>query len=257
MKRTYYIALNTYRELVRSKVLYSVLCFAALMVLASSLFGSVTIGDQVRVIKDFGLMSISLFSVAYAVISGSSLLHKELEKKTIYNILSKPVLRSEFVLGKYFGMLVTTSLMALLMATGLSAFAFLFEGSFDVLLFTATSYMILELVIVCAAALFFSSVVVTPMLAGIFTFCIFLAGRSVSYLHFFMTEGEEQGLVTYAMDALYLILPHLDQLNIMNDVVYGIQPEAGHFFWSLIYSASYAAVLLILASVMFQKREFN
>jgi len=257
MRRTFYIALNTYRELIRSKVLYSVLCFAALMVLASSLFGSVTIGDQVRVIKDFGLMSISLFSVAYAVISGSSLLHKELEKKTIYNILAKPVLRSEFVLGKYFGMLTTTTLMALLMAIGLSAFAFLFEGSFDVLIFAATIYMILELVIVCAAALFFSSVVVTPMLAGIFTFCIFLAGRSVSYLQFFMSESETQGGISYIIEALSVILPNLDRLNIMNDVVYGISPTSGHFLWAFVYSVSYAGVLLIIASMVFERREFN
>lgn len=256
MRKVGTIALNTFRESVRSKVLYSIMFFALLLVCASALFGSVTIGDQVIVIKDFGLMSISLFSVAFAVISGAALLHKELSRKTVYNILAKPVSRAEFVCGKFFGMFATASVLVLMMGAGLSIFALFFEGQFDSYLLQAYLYILLELLIVCAAAIFFSSVVVTPMLSGLFTFGIFLAGRSVRHLLTF-SSGEGGSLLGDLMYWLYWILPRLDLLNVGNDLVYKASISQDHFVWSLVYSIGYTGALLVLATAIFRRREFN
>jgi len=251
------IALTTFRESVRSKVLYSVLFFAVVMVLVSALFGTVTIGDQVRVIKDFGLMSVSLFPVAFAVIAGTSLLSKELAKKTIYNILAKPVRRSEFLWGKYFGMLATTIVMALAMGAGLSAFAWVLEGRIDDALFVGYAFSIMELIVVCAAAIFFSSIVVTPLLSGLFTFGVFLAGRSAEYVLFFIKEKSVNGPLATFLRGLYAVLPHLDLMNFSNALVYGKYPPFDYALFCLLYAMGYAGVLLILAGMIFSRREFN
>lgn len=259
MNRIFYIALNTFRESVRSKVLYSILFFAGILVLISSFFGAVTIGDQMIVIKDFGLMSISVFSVIFAVISGSTLLNKELSRKTIYNILAKPVARWEFLTGKYMGMLSTASLLVILMGLGLSLFTWALEGRFDFLLFYAYLNIIFELIIVCAAAIFFSSLVVTPMLNGVFTFGIFLAGRSTEQVLYFIKQGSLSGIMAKALQCLYYLLPHLDKLNVSNSIVYADMTGVGisHVLYSLIYCFGYSIALLFLAHLIFLRREFN
>lgn len=252
------IALNTFRESIRSKVLYAVLFFSLLLVLLSTFFGTVTIGDQVKVIKDFGLFTISIFSVAYVVIAGSSLLHKELARKTIYNILGKAVRRSEFIAGKYLGMLATAICLIFLMTPSLMAYLYLFEGRLDPAIAWSAVYLIFELTIICAAAIFFSTIVVTPVLSGLFTFGIFLAGRSVPYLDVLLAQGVS-GAAGNVLRALRTLLPNLDKMNLANQVVnLGISAiELEKLVWAGIYAVSYAAVLLILSTFIFQRREFN
>jgi ABC-type transport system involved in multi-copper enzyme maturation permease subunit len=257
MRKVLAIALTTFRESIRSKILYSVLFFAAAMVLVSAMFGTVTIGDQVRVIKDFGLMSVSLFPVAFAVIAGTALLSKELAKKTIYNILAKPVERWQFVWGKYLGMLATTAAMTLAMGAGLIMFVAIFETRIDVPMLQGFLFSIFELIIVCAAAIFFSSIVVTPLLSGLFTFGVFLAGRSAEYLLFFIKERGLSGPLASLMKALYAVLPHLDRLNLSDRLVYGETASAEYTALCGVYALGYAAVLLIVAGIIFNRREFN
>lgn len=251
------IACNTLRESIRSKILYSLLFFAALILIVSAFFGTVTIGDQIKVIKDFGLFCASIFSVAFAVISGAALLHKELSRKTVYNILAKPVGRGEFLVGKYLGLFGTTAVLVTLMSAGLFVFVYLFEGSFDLLIWQAAYYMLLELVIVCAAAIFFSSVVVTPMLSGLFSFGIFLAGRSTDYLLYFVNGSATPTAATKVLTLLYWILPHLNLLNVSDQIVFGNALDGEHMIWSTAYALAYATALLMLATFIFRRREFN
>jgi ABC-type transport system involved in multi-copper enzyme maturation permease subunit len=251
------IALNTFRESIRSKVLYTVFFFALIVITVSAFFGTVTIGDQVKVIKDFGLFSISLFTVLYASISGAALLFKELSRKTIYNILAKPVERWEFVVGKYCGMLLTAATMLSLMGLALSVFVAAFEGRFDLLLFQGYVQMLLQLMVVCASAIFFSSIVVTPMLSGAFTFGLFLAARSTEYLLYFIREGQASGAMATILRALYAILPPLDKVEVSNQIVYGIEVPLSHTVWSAAVCFGYSGVLLVLAVIFFSRRDFN
>lgn len=250
------IAVTTYRESIRSKVLYSIMFFALLLVTLSAFFGTVTIGDHIKVIKDFGLFSVSLFTVAFAVISGSNLLAKELSKKTVYNILGKPVARWQFLAGKYFGMLGTSLVLLLLMGVGLTLFVALFEGGIDWKLWQGFYFMGLELAIVCAAAIFFSTLVVTPMLGGLFTFCTFLAGRAIGYLLTFVEDGTVSGALAWSLEALHAGLPQLNKLYIGNELVYGIVQPLPAVVWATVYSFGYAGLLITVASILFQRREF-
>ena len=257
IKRILAIAINTFRESVRSKILYSIVFFAILVIGMASAFGAVTIGDQAKVLKDFGLFGITFFVVAFSVISGSSFLYNELSRKTIFNILSKRVQRSEFVLGKFSGMLLTVALMIAAMGAGLAGYMWLFEGKIDTLLFYAYAGIFFQLLIVAALVIFFSSIVITPMLSGIFAFGVFLAGRSSEYLTDLLKHQIDNELIVSIINGLYYVLPHFDKMDVSNQVVYGKNPGVEFILAGCWYSSLYAAVLLIFACLFFNKKEFN
>lgn len=256
-ERIVQIALNTYRESIRSKILYALFGLGILIIAVSSLFGRVSIGDQVKVIKDFGFFSISLFCMTFAVISGSALLFKELSRKTIFHILARSVHRYEFLVGKYLGLLLTVIVILIASTFGLITFCCFFENKIDWLLFQGSFYIFLEMIIICAAAIFFSSIVVTPLLGGLFTFGVFLAGRSVEHLRFFLDQGDTQSHIQIPLKTLYYILPDLHRLNIATPTVYGYAMRPDHILWSTAYACSYAAVLLIFSTFIFRSREFS
>ena len=261
MRKIAALAQNTLRESLRSQVLYSIIVFAILLVLAAALFGRVTIGDQIKVIKDFGLFSISIFSVAFAIISGALLLHKELTRKTVYNILAKPVTRSEFVIGKFLGLFANALSVIVILGLLLVASCAIAEGQLDRLLIQSLYYIALETMIICAATIFFSAIVVTPILSGLFSLGLFIVGRSSSYLLKMSDSLAETGaeLGSSALRGLYPILPHLDQLNVSNDAVAGLIDvfSGSRAVWAVLYSGGYSLVLLLLAVIIFARREFN
>ena len=257
MNEIYTIALNTYRESVRSKILYSVLMFAFLFIFIASIFGSVTVGDQVKVLKDFGLFTISLFGVVYIIINGSTLLNKELTKKTIFNILSKPVSRSSFVVGKFIGMFFTVVLIQLIMGILFALFVYLFENKFDYNLFIGFFCIFLQMFIVCALVVFFSTIVVTPMLSGAFTFGIYLTGRSTIYIETFITQIFQNNINPLLQKTIMFLIPQLDKIDVNNEIVYGMEISSVALAYGLIYSITYVSLLLIFSCYFFKNRQFN
>ena len=252
--RTFAIALNTAREAIRNKLLYSILFFAVVVVAVAALFGSVSIGDPMKFVKDFSLMSVSLFGVAIAVMLGVSMLNKELGRKTIYNILSKPVSRWEFIVGKFLGLVATLTLVVALMTAALLAIVAVFEGHIDWTLALGAQMTVLELMILVAVALFVSAVVVTPTIAGLVTAAAFVAGRCAGYLEYF--GGPDQPLALRGVArGLYWVLPHLDRLNVANQVAYGDPIAASYVLTVAVYAFAYTGILLLLAIFMFSRRE--
>jgi ABC-type transport system involved in multi-copper enzyme maturation permease subunit len=249
------VALNTYREAIRNKVLYSILFFACLITAVSAAFGSASIGETSKFIKDFSLFSISLFGVVTTVVLGVNLLNKELVKRTIYNILSKPVPRWQFLVGKFMGLLATLVVMMVLMTTALLALLWLVEGRIEWELLPVVGAMMLELAVLSAAAVFFSTVVVTPALAGLFTAGTFIAGRSSGTLSFFFS-AEQPAALRHAAKAVYLILPHLDRFYVADRVVSGIALSASYYLYLALYALLYVILLLLLSVIIFRRREF-
>ena len=178
MRQVAAIALNTAREAIRNRILYSILFFAVLMVGISAVFGAASIGDQTKYMKDFSLMSVSLFGVIIAIVLGVNLLHQELGKKTIVNILSKPVARWQFIVGKFLGLFGDADGRRRLHGGRRRRLLRLLTGHARLGTRRRVGATLLEIMVVIAVALFFSSLVVTPSLAGMFTAATFVAGRS-------------------------------------------------------------------------------
>lgn len=252
------IALNTFREAIRNYVIYTVIAFAALLVGISAFFGAVTIGDQARVIKDFGLFAISFFGALMSMISGVSLLNKELKQKTVFNILSKPVERWEFILGKYLGLCLTVWLLIALMGLGLVLFLFFFEWRMDWLLFEGIFFTMLESAIVAAVTVFFSSIVITTTLAALFTFATYIAGRSIHYLGYFLDTSQNfsPGLRT-VVHCFDVILPDLSYYTVSASITYGDPIPVIYLTHAILYAAAYSTLAITFASAVFHFRELN
>jgi ABC-type transport system involved in multi-copper enzyme maturation permease subunit len=252
------ICLNTFREALRNKILYSVLFFAVLLIGISAFFGAVSIGQQEQVIKNFGLFSLSFFGAIITILSGVSLLSKELKQKTVYNILSKPIKRWEFILGKYLGLTLTVCLLVALMGVGLVIFVACFERRVDWLLFQGVFFVCLEVMVMAAVIMFFSSIAVTVTLTGVFSLGTYIAGRSISYLVQFMHQGGDFSRVLVDIVKVFdWILPDLSVFNINDTIVYGVPICASYALYALVYCLSYSAIALVLAMLIFSQREMN
>lgn len=254
------IAQNTFREAIRNKVLYALLFFAVLLILGSVAIGRLSLHEEVRIIEDLGLAATSLFGIIICVFVGVNLVHKELDRKTIYLILARPIRREEFLLGRYLGTLGTMAVMVFLMAAVLAATVAARGGDLHGSLLKAVVLVYLEVAIVSAVALFFSSFS-TPFLSGLFTFLIFVAGRLVPDIRQLATRFPP-GASRWALQATAAILPN-GRLFYVSGAVVEEQWRSIHMTfvtWTYVaqaasYALFYSAAVLLLAAVVFRRRD--
>jgi ABC-type transport system involved in multi-copper enzyme maturation permease subunit len=246
------LTLITFRESVRSKLLYTCLAFLLAIVLVSTPYARVTIGDPAKVVKDFGLAGIAIGSVLFVVISGGTMLQKELARKTIFVVLSRPVRRWEFLLGKFFGLTITTVCLISLMEVTFLGYLWLCFGEFDWRLLVHLPYASLEATIVAAAVILFSTLVVTPILNGLFAFGFYIAGRSVESVQVYASTYDSA-----LARAAVAILPRLDYLSVAEGLAYHEVPSLNHLAWAVLYTVLYSSFLLLSAAVIFETRDIS
>lgn len=249
------IALNTFRENLREKLLYNLVIFALLMMGSSIVISRLTMGDYERIILDIGLGSINIFSVLIAIFVGIGLVSKEIEKKTIYTIVSKPVPRYEFLVGKFCGLAVTLWVNTCVMVIGLLSVLWIKHVPVELVLFKSVLLMYLECLVVTAVALLFSTFS-SATLSAIFTLAIYVIGHLSSDLRLFGKKfmGEAgQGF----LNALYYVLPNLERFNLKGHVIHHLEFPGADLALTLTYGLAYAGLLLLLASLIFQQRDFQ
>ncbi len=248
------IALNTFREAIRDRVLYLLLFFALTSLLFSRLLALLTVGDRIKIVTDVGLASISLFGALMAILMGTGLVYKEIDKKTIYTLLSKPIHRHQFLLGKYFGLVLTLFVMLSLMTAIFFIIYFLHALKIEWSMLIALFYIFLELCLITAVALFFSCFS-TPILSSIFSLAFYLIGHlswGLEALFKKMTPGV--GKVTAQI--LYTLLPDLENFNFKTEIVHHLPIPPQVLIYSTIYGISYTVFVLFLAILVFRKRDF-
>ena len=253
--KTLAIARNTFREAVRDRVFALVAVFGLLLVSSSIILSPLTIGAQQKLVADIGLASISVFSVLVVLFVGSGLVSKEIDKRTIMTLLSKPVSRFEYLFGKYLGLLGTIGVMIGAMSV-LFAAALLATGSrFEVAYLISLGLTAMEMVVVTAVVIFFSSFT-SSVLTSIFTLGVFLAGRMLPDLEAFAVVTASPG-VERSMDFLRYALPNLDLFDVRNAAVHGLPIDGQHVAWAVVYGLMYSGVLLLVADRLFRRREFK
>ena len=259
------IAKNTFREAIRDKVLYSLLIFTVIVIAASVLLGQLTIGQDRRVIKDMGLASMSLFGVLIATFVGTSLVHKEIRKKTIYTMISKPIHRYEFVLGKYFGLLMTMfvelSIMAVVIFAVIILHGFMsappatgLEPVGYVLLAKAIVLIFFELMLVTSIAVLFS-IISTPILSVFFTLSIYVIGHLTVDIKE-MGAVLESSLLKGLCSSCYYILPNLENFNIRAEMVRDVFVSSRFMFYSIIYGILYMSFVLLISILSMERKQF-
>jgi len=251
------IASNTFREAVRDRVLYNLIAFALLMVGAALLVGQISIGIERIVLVNLGLTAVSLFGMVIAIFIGIGLVSKEIEKRTLYTMLSRPVRRWEFVLGKFCGLAGTLVVNTFFMAVGFFAALLYLAHGFqwsDTGLLVALYFIVLEFVILTAMALLFSSFS-SPLLAAIFTFALFVIGSFSEDLRGFaaMAHGPTHWLT---MMAAYLV-PNFASLNVISSVAHGEPVASSLVLYNTVYAVLYASAALAGAVLIFDRRNLK
>jgi len=249
------ICTNTFREAVRDKILYSLVFFALLMICAGSVMDRVTIGQTDKIILDFGLASISIFGVLISIFVGVGLVFKEIDKKTIYSIVSKPIERWQFLLGKYLGLILTLFVEVALMTFGLAVALLLFstKGLQFPFLF-AVLLTFIELCLMTSIAVFFSSFS-TPFMSGFFTLAVFVIGHLTQDLKAFSLRFDVMGQMF--VKVLFYLLPNLEIFNLRGWAVYGKPVPYDQVSLAMSYGFFYTVTVFVLSVIVFQKREFK
>jgi ABC-type transport system involved in multi-copper enzyme maturation permease subunit len=248
------IALNTFRENLRDKLLYNLLIFALLMIGSSLLLMRLTLGEFHRLLLDIGLGSVNIFSVLIAIFVGIGLVSKEIDKKTIYTIVSKPVARFEFLLGKFFGLTLTLLVNMLIMTVGLLAVLMAQSVPIEAVLFKAIGLILLECMVVTAVALLCSTFT-SATLSAIFTLAIYVIGHLTPDLKTFGQKMD--GLGRSMLEGMYYLLPNLERFNLKGHVTHQLDVPLNDLALIVAYGMTYTAFLLLLASVIFQRRDFR
>src|SRR3954469_3907740 len=239
------IARNTFREAVRDRVLYNLVLFVLLLTGASIFIGELSGGQERKVIIDLGLSAMLLFGVFISIFVGVGLVYKEIERRTIYAVFSKPVGRGEFLVGKYFGLCLTLLVNVVVMGVGVSLALLYVSKGWDpliVAIWPAVLMIYLELMLITAVALLFSSFS-SPALSALLTFCVFVIG------HF---SADLKGLATslgststrWLFGGLYYALPNLANYSFITPAAHGRAPAPGFVLTTGLYALVYITVIL-------------
>ena len=252
-----HIASNTFREAVRDRVLYNLIAFALLLSGAAILVGQISIDIEKLVVINLGLTAVSLFGIVIAIFIGIGLVSKEIEKRTLYTVLSRPVRRWEFIVGKFFGLAGTLVVNAFFMAIGVFAALLYVAHHFsrpDAWILVALYFIILQFLIICALALLFSSFS-SPLLSAVFAFSLFVIGSFAEDLRGF--AGMAHGLSRWLASGAAYLVPNFSALNVISSVAHE-QPIAGHLIlYNTAYALTYAAMALCGAVLIFERRDLK
>ena len=257
--RIWAIALNTFREAMRNRVLYLILIFVILMILSSLALAMLSLGESDRVIKHLGLSAMNVFGLLLAVFVGVALVHQELEMKTIYVLTSSGVQRHQFLVGKFLGLVLVILVNLIVMTLLLTVLIYFTPGAtLSMALYQAAFMSLFEMMIITAVAVLFS-VITSPVLAMILTFLMYIIGHLAGSLQTFAYRLSEIGHKTASWILLVILhlLPRLEVFNLKDDIVYGTAQFGAETVLYIIYGLLYASLLLYISNLIFSRKDFR
>jgi len=258
IRQTVAIARNTFREAVRDRVLYNLVAFAVIMIGSALLFGQISVGIHKVIVINIGLSSISIFGLLIAIFIGIGSVHKEIDKRSLYAVLSKPIRRWQFVLGKFAGLNLTLIVNAAVMAAGLWGALFYLTREFqaqDASIWAALYFIILELTLVSALCLFFSCFT-TPVLAALFTFLLYFVGSFSPDLKAFAAMSESP-LTQHLITGLYYVLPNFSNFRVSAWVSNGNSVALPMILGNSLYALCYCSFLLVASVFLFSRKDLK
>ncbi|MGH7143363.1 MAG: ABC transporter permease [Planctomycetota bacterium] len=267
------VAINTFREAVRDRILHVLLLGGVIMILGSYAIGYAAIptatadtagpnaiqmepylNDRNKVIEDVCLGTMWALNVVICVFIGTGMIYKEIDKRTLFTVLTKPIERFEFILGKYAGLALTVLMLCAALGAVFLVYLYCIVGSVDGGVVQELGFLALEMLLITAIAIAYGAVS-TPILSAVMTTFTVFIGENVRNI----VELSRFGTYTGAQKWLYtveLILPNLQSLNHRNDAVWGFMQPWSVFGGAVIYTAAYVSMLLIVACVAFRNRSF-
>jgi ABC-type transport system involved in multi-copper enzyme maturation permease subunit len=248
------IALNTFRENLRDKILYNLLLFAVFLIGGSTVLGKLTIMEHNKIMTDAGLAAINIVGIVIAIFVGIGLVSKEIERRTIYTIIARPIRRLDFLFGKYLGLVTTLAVNIAIMLLVYLGVLWFNHVPLHASLIQAVQLMFVEMLIVTATALLFSTFS-TPSLSAMFTVGLYVVGHLISDLRG-IAEKSGSDIMKVVMTALYYICPNLEMLNIKGQAAAGVSVMLSYQAIATAYGLFYSSFLLAVACLVFERRDF-
>jgi len=257
-RRVAAIARNAFREAVRDRVLYNLVVFVLLLIAGAIFLGEISAGQEAKIIVDLGLSAILLFGVFIAIFVGVGLVYKEIERRTLYAILSKPIGRGEFLLGKYLGLCLTLLVNVAIMGVGLSLALIYVKRGWDPLvvrIWPAIFLIYIELAILTGVAMLFSAFS-SPALSALLTFFVFVIGHFSADLKT-LANSMSSIPTRWVFAGLYYLLPNLANYNAITAAAHGQMPEGRAIVAAAGYGFVYIAVLVAATALVFSRRNLK
>ncbi|UCF78940.1 MAG: ABC transporter permease subunit [Candidatus Eiseniibacteriota bacterium] len=249
------IARNTFREALRDKALYVLVVFSVVLVGATRVISPLALGEGVKITKDVGLSAISFFGMLAIIVMGAGLVHKEIDRKTIFMILSKPVSRRQFILGKFLGMADALVVMVVVMLLALQLVLLTSRVGLDVLVLKAGLLTFVELLVMTSIAILFSSFSTTALSASL-TFIIYGVGHFSGDLLKFADRLPSE-FARYVCHLLYYVLPDLEVFNVRGMAVHGSDISTERLLAATSYGVLYVLGALMFSVLIFSRRDFK
>lgn len=249
------IAKNTFRETARDRILLSGLFVIVAIILFTLFVGSISIEQNTRMIVNFSVTAIYALQMFVAIFIGSMLIYKEIERKTFYLILPKPITRTDILIGKCLGLTLTTVMVTLLSTVILFAILFIKNGQIYIVPILVSVFLsTLEAILIILISILFSSIT-SPILASVSTIALYIIGHAEGVFRyiFMTTESKSLELVT---KTIYYTLPNLEKFNIRNDIINGTLPSFTLLLITVLYAIIYSVLLLIVTQIAFKKKDF-
>lgn len=248
------IAKNTFRETVRDKIFYNLLIFYIAMMSISILLGGLSIGEDEKIIKDLGLSGMAIFGALITIFIGISLINREVDRHTIYTVLSKPVSRAEFILGKFAGLSTLVVVNVVLMTLCLISILYGVTGKLETSILLPLPFMFVEFLLLAALAIMFSSFS-TPTLSAIFTISLYVLGHLSPEIRDLGARGH--GTFSSITSVVYRVIPNLEALNLREEVVYSLQVDWSIVVISIVYGLLYTTALLVFSVFIFGRKDLR
>lgn len=254
MKPVKIIALNTFREIIRDRILYGIVVFALMLIGVSVVLGELSFAEQAKISADFGFAGIQMAVAILAVFAGSTLVAREIDKQTVLTLLAKPVSRSQFILGKYFGLTLVVAAVMLGLAAVLTGLLIILGFNIDVSFFVALIGIFIEAELLMALALFFGSFS-RPMMTVVFATSFFLIGHWINSLSFFIKKSQSESFKIFAR-IITEAVPNLEKFNWRSAPIYDTIVPSTDIVYALCYGLGWIIVLLTLTALIFRRRDF-
>ena len=254
MNAIWIIAVNTFREIIRDRILYGIVVFALLLIGVSLALGELSFTEQARISANFGFTGIQLSACILAIFVGSSLVAKEIEKQTILTLLARPISRSQFLVGKFIGLIIVICTVMAGLGGVLALVVSMLKLKLTVTFVTALFGVLLECLILTSIALFFG-VFTRPIMTVIFTASLFLIGHWISSLDYFIEKSQSDSFRIFAT-FLQKTLPDLERFNWRSAPIYDQPIEAAVVFYATAYAVGWMILLIAATSLIFRRRDF-
>ncbi len=249
------IALNTFRELARNKILYMIVFFGVALIGFSLVLATLSLGQSDKIVVDFGLAMVEIFGIISVIFIGSQLLFREIDGKTVYLILSKPVKRGDFILGKFLGFSAILFFIIFIQAI-ISIVVFLVAKTpISMLLFASIGFIYIKLLLLFAIILFFSTFI-SPLLSILLVMGVYIIGHSVTTMTDMAIRSGNQ-ILFYFSKFLMIVFPNFEALNIKSAIGTPIVFGPSFFALNIVHAGLYLAVILTFAVIIFNRKTFE